>query len=145
MTRSAVTFIPDWDAVAALLVMAHPHRWLRTMRTWLTLFIFCLFAARAPAQNTNETFKLRATVVSTSRLSGVTLANPHHFMPINPPELTLTTRVKSIVPALGNYTNGSLLGFSSHKQSLYPTGVVQGATYDFVVSRKTGQTSTAWE
>ena len=122
-----------------------PPRWLRTMRTRLPLFIFCLLAAGAPAQNTNDIFRLRATVVSASRLTGVTLANPHQFIPMNPPELTFTVRVKSILPALANYTNGSLLGFSSHQQSLYPTGIVQGATYDFVVSRKTGQTLTAWE
>jgi hypothetical protein len=86
--------------------------------------------------------KLRGTVVSTSVLSGVTLANPHHFIRIDPPELTFTVRVKSVLPPLSGYTNGSLVSFSSRDQALYPTGMVQGATYDLVVLRKVER---SWE
>ena len=115
------------------------------MTTGLILLTLCLAATRTLAQGTNEMLKLRGSVISTGIVSGVTLANPHHFIRIDPPERSFTVRVESILPSLRDYTNGSRVSFSSRNQALYPTGMVRGATYDLVVLRKAERSASSGE
>jgi hypothetical protein len=108
------------------------------MKRPIATLLVGLVAALAPdAQSTNEVFRMRGTVVSASRLEGLTLANPHRFVRLDPPQLSLTVRIESMAPQLTNYVKGSLVTFSSSGQSnLFPREAVRGATYDFVMSHK---------
>ena len=76
----------------------------------------------------------------------MTFANPHRNVRIDPPDLSITVRVESVEPALTNYLKGSLARFSSLVQSnFFPRDVARGATYDFVLSGKTGRSGSASE
>ncbi len=87
------------------------------------------------AQSSNETFKLRATVIDVAYLSEFkgdlmeTLTTD--------PRFSLTLRVESILPPLNNYTNGSLVSFAIHSPALL--GLSDSSKYlqyDFIVSRE---------
>jgi len=117
------------------------------MRTPLTLLLWVLLAALSShGQGTNEIFKMRGTVVATRALTGLTFANPHRYVRIDPPDLSITVRVESVEPALTNHLKGSLATFSSLVQSnFFPGDAARGATYDFVLSRKAGRSASASE
>lgn len=110
------------------------------MKTVLMLPVMVLLAKLTSyAQSTNELFKMRGTVVGTGTVAGITFANPHSHVRIEPPDLSMTVRVDSTTPLLPGYTNGAFVTFSSRAQSnFFPRHTIRGATYDFVIARRVG-------
>jgi hypothetical protein len=86
-------------------------------------------ALSAPAQATNETYRLRATVVDVRRLDeGVTTIDPAHG---------ITVRIESISPPLAGYTNGSFMAFVFPGSArVFMTETAKGRKYAIVASRE---------
>jgi hypothetical protein len=108
------------------------------MRT-LVMPLLLMLAGRlaSDGQSTNEPFKVRGTVVGIGTVTGMTLAHPHRYVRIDPSRLGVTVRVESVQTPLTNHMKGSLLTFSSGvNTNFFPRAMVQGAAYDFVISRK---------
>lgn len=82
-----------------------------------------------PAQPTNETFRLRATVTDVRRLDD--------GKPIIDPARAITVRIESISPPLANYTNGSYMAIVFPKPARpVMDESCKGQKYDLVVSRE---------
>lgn len=105
------------------------------MIRFLAILAMSLFACSSvQAQSSNDEVHLRATVqavVPLTHFSGKVI--PVDF----DPRFALTVRIESAIPAVTNFTAGSVVTFAIHSPSLLFGGAAtNGKTYDFLLQRK---------
>jgi len=104
------------------------------IRLLATLALSLLASSAGQTQSTVDEIHLRGTVQDVVLLS-------HFSGKITPvdfdPSFALTVRVESVLPAVKNFTAGTVVAFAIHSPALLFGGKVRkGKTYDFSLQRK---------